>query len=195
VPLPWPVTGDRPIRGTPTGPQREAKPALPAEHNGSSPSARRVLVGAVGYRNLRDMSAGPLLLDRLRELAWPPGVEVEDLSFGAVHVLHWLQERPPYDHAVLVAAVARGRSPGSVEYRDWIAPPIPAEAVQERIAEAVTGVIGLDTLLIVLAYFEALPPRVTLIEIEPLEDDWGPDLSPPVAEAIDEALRLVQLSL
>jgi hypothetical protein len=119
-------------------------------------------------------------------------VEVEDLSFGAVHVLHWLQERPePYGAAVFVAGVKRGRPPGCVTRVEWRAPMLSAEAVQERIAEAVTGVISLDTLLIVLGYFEALPQRVTLIEIEPRDDEWGPELSEPVAAALGEAFRLI----
>jgi hydrogenase maturation protease len=139
------------------------------------------------------MSVGLLLLDRLRTMEWSAQVEVEDLSFGAVHVLHWLQERAhPFAAAVFVAGVNRGRPPGSVTRVEWRAPTIAAEAVQERIAEAVTGVISLDTLLIVLGYFEALPEHVTLIEIEPRDDDWGPQLSEPVAAALGDASRMIQ---
>jgi hydrogenase maturation protease len=137
------------------------------------------------------MSAGPEVIERLRRPEWPSEVQVEDLSFGAVHVLHWLQERPPFDAAVLIAAIARGRPPGSVTRLPWAAPPLTGEAVQEAIAEAVTGVIGLDTLLTVLGYFAALPPRVILIEVEPQDEDWGPDFSPLVQSALDDAVRLV----
>jgi hypothetical protein len=125
-------------------------------------------------------------------MAWPSGVQVEDLSFGAVHVLHWLQEQTPFNAVVLVAGVQRGRQPGAVRRSLWRAPQSTAEAVQQSIAEAVTGVISLDTLLIVLGYFEALPERVTLIEIEPRDDDWGAELSEPVAQAFARARRLVQ---
>jgi hydrogenase maturation protease len=151
-----------------------------------------VLVAGVGYRNLRDLSIGPLLLDHLRGLDWPTGVQVEDLSFGAVHVLHWLQEQAPFDALVLVAGVKRDRQPGTVTRSLWKAPQTTAEAVQASIAEAVTGVISLDTLLVVLGYFEALPERVTLIEIEPRDDDWGPELSEPVLQAFGQAQSLVQ---
>jgi hydrogenase maturation protease len=178
VPIAWPATDEGPAQGV----ARSRQPS----------GARRVLVAGVGYRNLRDLSAGPILIDRLRTLAWPPGVDVEDLSFGAVHVLHWLEERPPFDAALLVAAVARGREPGSLTRSTWSTPQLPAEAVQERVAEAVTGVISLDTLLIVLGYFAALPPRVTIIEIEPLADEWGPALSSCVETALAEAERLVE---
>jgi hydrogenase maturation protease len=178
VPLVWPAVGEGPARLS----MKETSPP-------------RVLVAAVGYRNLRDMSVGPILFDQLRTMEWPACVELEDLSYGAVHVLHWLQERSPearFNAAVLVAGVKRGREPGSVTLVHWQAPETSAEEVQERIAEAVTGVISLDTLLIVLSYFEALPERVTLIEIEPRDDDWGPQLSEPVAAALDEASLLIE---
>jgi hydrogenase maturation protease len=173
VPLAWPPVAEGPAQLT--------------------QSRGQVLVAAIGYRNLRDMSVGLVLLDQLRTMEWPANVDVEDLSFGAVHVLHWLQERAhPYIAAVFLAGVRRGRPPGSVTRVEWCVPTIAAEAVQERIAEAVTGVISLDSLLIVLGYFEALPPHVTLIEIEPRDDDWGPELSEPVAAALGQAAQLIQ---
>jgi hydrogenase maturation protease len=141
------------------------------------------------------MSAGPELIERLRALEWPASVDVEDLSFGAVHVLHWLQERPPFDSMVLIASIARGRLPGAVTRKAWSAPEVTGEAVQAAIAEAVTGVIGLDTLLTVLSYFAALPPKVILIEVEPQDEDWGSEFSPAVQSALDEAVRLVSVEV
>ena len=44
----------------------------------------KMLIASVGYRNLRDLSVGPVLMDRLGQVAWPYGVEVEDLSYGPV---------------------------------------------------------------------------------------------------------------
>jgi Ni,Fe-hydrogenase maturation factor len=163
VAIPWPATGESPARHIP-----RTAPGAP----------RRILVAGVGYRNLRDTSAGPELIERLRRLDWPAGVEVKDLSFGAVHVMHWLQERPPFDAVVIIAGVARGRGPGSVTCGNWVAPVVSGEEVQAAIAEAVTGVISLDTLLTVLGYFAVLPPRVVTIELEPRDDDWGPESSP-----------------
>lgn len=159
---------------------------------GTPGALRRVLVAGAGYRNLRDMSAGPELVERLRQLDWPAGVEVEDLSFGAVHVMHWLQERPAFDAAVVVASVARGRAPGSVTCANWTAPEVTGDEVQSAIAEAVTGVISLDTLLTVLGYFAVLPPHVVTVELEPRDDDWGPDFSPAVRDALSEAVRVIQ---
>ena len=172
VPIPWPVTAEAPA---------------------SAQSATgRILIAGVGYRNLRDMSTGPEAVERLRAYDWPTSVVVEDLSFGAIHVLHWLQEHGAFDAAVLVGSVARGRAPGTVTRTHWSSPTVAGEAVQEAIAEAVTGVIALDTLLTVLGYFAALPPRVVLIEIEPRDGNWGPEFSPLVQSALNEACGLVR---
>ena len=79
-------------------------------------SAARALVGGVGYTNLRDRSFGPLLIEQLQRRAWPPGVVVEDLSYGPIDVLFKLQaEAAPFRLGVFVGAVARGREPGCIE--------------------------------------------------------------------------------
>ena len=73
----------------------------------------RVLVGGVGYRNLRDGSVGPYVADTLAERAGD-GIEVEDVSYGPVAFSHNLLDRAPYDRLVLVGAVRRGRAPATI---------------------------------------------------------------------------------
>jgi Ni,Fe-hydrogenase maturation factor len=46
----------------------------------------RVLVGGVGYRWFGDGSFALLASDELSALDWPPGVDVLDLGYGALHV-------------------------------------------------------------------------------------------------------------
>ncbi len=158
-----------------------------------APSAtRRVLIGGVGYTNLRDMSVGPILVERLRRSAWPDGVDIEDLSAGAIHVLHALQAGPAHVAAILVAGVRRGGPPGTIRQRCWAHPPQTDDAVQERVAEALVGIIDLDTLVIVLDHFKALPRDTRIIEIEPRDEDWGETLSPPVGAILDEVERLLR---
>lgn len=153
----------------------------------------RVLVGGVGYRNLRDESLGPHVADLLAGRAGD-GVEVEDLSYGPVQLSHNLEDRPPYDRLVLVSAVRRGRVPGTIESYLWDGALPPSEQVQERVAEAVTGVISLDNLLIVCGAFGALPGDVRVVEVEPGEEGWGEDLSAQVAARIPEILEAVWTS-
>lgn len=154
-------------------------------------AVRRVLIGGVGYTNLRDLSFGPLLVQRLRARTWPAGVEIEDLSAGAIHEVHVLQSREPYDLAILIAGVRRGGPAGSIRTYRWDHAPRTTDEVQERVSEALVGIIGLDTLLIVLDHFRALPPDTRIVEVEPRDEDWGPDLSEPVGAVLEEVDRLV----
>src|SRR5262249_32452550 len=78
----------------------------------------RVLIGGIGYRNLRDGSVGLHVIERLDDRAGD-GIEVEDVSYHPVGLSQNLQDRPDYDRLVLVAAVARGRSPGTISAYRW----------------------------------------------------------------------------
>ncbi|CAA9588504.1 MAG: hypothetical protein AVDCRST_MAG88-4397 [uncultured Thermomicrobiales bacterium] len=155
------------------------------QHEVAAPPLPRTLIAGVGYRNLRDLSAGNAVVDALLELAWPPGVEVEDLSYGPMDAIFRLREAS-FERLFVVGAVARpGRFPGEVYRRRWRYEPEPPEVVQGRVAEAVTGVISLDNLLVICAHFEALPPEVVVIEIEPEDDGWGEGFSPRVERAVE----------
>jgi hydrogenase maturation protease len=144
------------------------------------------LIAGVGYRNLRDLSFGPLVADRLRRLAWPSSVEIDDLSYGPISVVHRFQDRRP-DRLVLLGATRRRRTPGTLYH--FRPRPLPApEEVQRRVAESVTGVISLDNLWIVCRAFEVLPDDVEIVEIEPADEGWGEELSPAAAAAADRAV-------
>ena len=153
----------------------------------------RVLVGGVGYRNLRDGSVGPWVADTLAAEA-PNGVEVEDLSYGPVQILHNLQDRPPYDRLVLVGAVRRGREPGTIEHYRWDGRLPPSDEIQERVAEAVTGVIALDNVLVVVGAFGGLPDDVRVVEVEPAAEGWGEGFSAEVGAKLPEVLEAVWTS-
>ena len=150
--------------------------------------ALHTLIAGVGYRSLRDLSAGNAVVDALLPLDWPPGVEVEDLSYGPMDAIFRLRDAR-FDRMFIVGAAARaGRVPGEAYRRRWRYEPEPPEMVQARVAEAVTGVISLDNLLVICAHFEALPPEVTVIEIEPEDDGWGESFSPRVATVIERLI-------
>lgn len=152
--------------------------------------ATRVLVGGVGYRNLSDLSAGPLVVDGLGDLG--EDVEVEDLSYGPIDVLFKLQGRVPYDALVVVAAASRGDPPGTIRHGRWAPQPLDLDALQGRIAEAVTGVISHENLLHILGHFGALPERTVVIEIEPAVPTFGEHVSPAVSYAMERAAALVR---
>jgi hydrogenase maturation protease len=155
--------------------------------------APRVLIGGVGYRWMGDASFGLVASDELARLAWPPGVEVADLGYGALYVAQDLADaRPPYERLVLLAGVERGRVPGRLYRSRWQRPLPDGEEIQARIREAGAGVIDLDHLLVIAQYLDALPDDVLVVELEPLDTACGEALSPPVAALLPELIELVR---
>lgn len=157
-----------------------------------------MLIAGVGYRNLRDHSVGPLLVDRLESRAWAASTEVsvEDLSFGPIAVVQRLQDDPPeraFALAIFVAGVPRPplREPGSVSAYRWDGVLPPDEEVQRAVTEAVTGVIALDNTITVCGHFRTLPPVVVVVVVEPKNHEFGDGFSAPVARAFEEAQALI----
>lgn len=157
----------------------------------------RAVIGGIGYRDLRDHSFGPMVSDALAEGPLPPGVEAQDLSYNPVAVGQWLEamaadERP--QRMVLVSGIRRGREPGThVVYR-WDGTLPHPERIQNAVADAVTGVIHLDNTLVVLAQFGPMPEELIVIEVEPVIEEFGEDLSDGVAPLF-QPLRDLALSL
>jgi hydrogenase maturation protease len=150
-----------------------------------------VLVGGLGYRNLRDHSAGVAVTDTLMDRRWPEGVTVEDVSYNPVALVEHLKEER-YDRAVIVAAVERpGRSPGEVTAYRWDGALPSGERIQAAVVDAVTGVIFLDNTLIVTRHFGGLPNETAVVEIEPEAHEFGESFSAPVAKAFETVCDLV----
>jgi hydrogenase maturation protease len=149
-----------------------------------------VLVGGIGYRNLRDGSIGLHVIERLADRA-ADGIEVEDVSYHPVGLSQNLQERSDYDRIVLVGAVARGREPGTVTAYRWDGLLPADDEVQARVSEAVTGVISLDNTLVVCGALGGLPSDVRVVEVEPASQDWGEELSPQIEERLPEIVEAV----
>ena len=147
----------------------------------------RVLIGGVGYRNLRDHSFGVVVTDALAERAWPGHVSVEDISYNPIALVQRLEDDTPdrrFSLAIVVAGVPRpGRAPGTVAAYRWDSSLPGPEGIQAAVAEAVTGVIALDNTLVIGRHFGALPPTVVVIEVEPAVHEFGDALSPEVASA------------
>ena len=145
----------------------------------------RVLIGGIGYRFLRDGTVGLYMADRLAAVA-TDGIEVEDLGYHPVGFTQNLQDRPPYDRIVLVGAVARGREPGTVTAYRWDHALPDDKEIQERVSESVTGVMSLDSMLIITEAFKAFPDDVRVVEIEPADEGWGEGFSPEVEAKLPE---------
>ena len=150
------------------------------------------LVGAVGYRFLRDHSASMVALDRLAGEDWPDGVVVEDVSYGPIALLPRLEEGG-FRRAILLGAVSRpGRAAGTVTAYRWDGVLPGRDDIQAAVTEAVTGVISLDNALVITRHFRALPEDAIVIEIEPETEAFGEELTPEVESAVRRACALVR---
>ncbi len=153
-----------------------------------------ILVAGVGYQHLSDLSFGSVLVERMQAMDWPDDVCIEDFGWGPISILHWFEESPgrKFERAIFAGAVERGREPGKLYTYAWLADRPDPEVVQERISEALTGVISLENLLIIAQHFEALPSDTTVVELEPVEQEWGSDLSEIGQARMEEAITWIQ---
>lgn len=170
-----------------------------------------VLIGIVGFSPVIDCyPLGPKLMDRLKaQLANYPEVEVENMTWSPIHVVQRFQDegaiRPR--RVVLVGAAAVSLAPGRVDHFRWIGGTVPAAAMQERIYEAVTGVVDLENTLIIGSHFGVWPEQVYCVEVDLPADtfgnmvivdslgedaDGGPNFSPTavIAELVEATLAL-----
>ncbi len=154
----------------------------------------KVLVAGVGHPNLKDLSFGQVLLPYLREQEWSKSCDLENLSFGAIAVLQWFQDYPgKYERVVFISAAEReGREPGTLDVYRWDFSPLDEQIVQECVAESVTGIISLNNLMMILQYFQALPPDVVVVEIEPVDSTIGFECSPEITERFEEFSEIVR---
>src|SRR5262249_34295077 len=86
----------------------------------------------------------------------------------------------------------RGRRGAEVHSYRWDGVLPGAEAIQARVAEAVTGVIDLDNLLVVAGHFGALPAEVFVVEVQPVATGFGMEPGPDVALALPEVRGLAR---
>lgn len=153
----------------------------------------RVLIGTIGYSNLRDYSIGPKLLPRLKQMEWPSGIEIEELNWSPIAIVQKFQTLPvPYDRIVLLTARSCGRPAGTITLRRWMGGLPDPKNIQARISEAVTGVISVDNLLIIGEHFEIWPEEVMIVDVEPGQEEMGEALTPQVEAVVPDVLKMTR---
>lgn len=129
----------------------------------------RVAVGLIGYYPfIRGHPLGPELKVRLEASAWVGHeVTLKEMNWGPIAIVQDCQASGEvYDRAVLVGATDRGLENGTVTCRHWIGGKLDAMAVQQRVFEAVTGIVSLDNLLVIGAHFGIWPQELITVEIQ-----------------------------
>jgi len=152
-----------------------------------------ILLAGVGYSDLSDLSFGPRLVERLRDEPWPAEVRLENLSYGPIAVVHWLEDHAGrFERAIFFGAVERGREPGTLAIYPWIGDRVAPQDVQACVSEAVTGIISLENLLAIAHHFGVLPSETYVLELEPAELGWGAVLSPLGERRVEEAAAWIR---
>ena len=129
----------------------------------------RVAVGLIGYYPfIRGHPLGPELRERLDAIVWAGhAVTLKEMNWGPIAIVQDIQASgETYDRVVLVGATDRGLENGTVTCRRWDGGELDVMAVQQRVFEAVTGIVSLDNLLVIGAHFGIWPQELITVEIQ-----------------------------
>ncbi|WP_055491122.1 hydrogenase maturation protease [Streptomyces sp. TP-A0356] len=155
------------------------------------PDGGRVLVAGIGNVFLGDDGFGVETVRALTGRHLPGHVEVADIGVRGVHLAYQLLDG--YDTLILVDATARGQDPGTlyVIEHDSAAGDGPQGALLDGHRMTPDAVLALMATL--CDGTGGRPPRRTLVVgCEPASVEERIGLSPPVAGAVPEAVRLIE---
>lgn len=150
----------------------------------------RILVAGIGNVFLGDDGFGVETVRGLAAHPLPQDVEVRDFGVRGVHLAYQLLDG--YDTLVLVDATARGGEPGTLYLIEADGGSVAGTggAVLDGHHMAPDAVLALLGTL--CAGTGTTPPRRTLVVgCEPASVEEGIGLSPPVAAAVPQAIRMV----
>ena len=144
-----------------------------------------ILVAGIGNIFLGDDGFGVEVVRRLASRPLPAGVRVADFGIRGLHLAFELLEHPE-DTTILGDVTPRAGEPGTVyliepDLETLAGPAGPADA-HDMTPAAVFGL---------LRSLGGTPGRVLIVGCEPLSTEEEMGLSPPVAEAVDEAVALI----
>lgn len=150
----------------------------------------RVLVAGIGNVFLGDDGFGVAVVSRLRSRPLPEGVEVADYGIRGFDLAFSLLDG--YDAVVIVDAVPRGGPPGTVRVLQPDLEQAGGEG-SERVVDS-HGMNPMEVFRLVRQYGGTAPPTY-LVGCEPAgtgPEEGSMELSPPVAAAVDEGVRVVE---
>jgi hydrogenase maturation protease len=141
-----------------------------------------ILVAGVGNVLLGDDGFGVEVARRLA--AEPLAAEVADFGIRGVHLAYQLLDG--YDTVILVDALARGETPGTLYVMEPDVENVPPRMLMDGHGLDPATVLGMVKLL------GGAVGRILVVGCEPADVTEGLGLSAPVARAVDEAVRVVR---
>jgi hypothetical protein len=140
----------------------------------------RTIVGIVGLTPVVEAyPLGPRLEAELAaELAPWPQIAVENMSWSPLHIVQRFEDAnttptAPIARVVLVGAASASTSPGTVAAFRWGGGRTPDAVLQERIYEAVTGIVDIENTLLIGDHFGVWPAECFTVEADLPADAFG----------------------
>jgi hydrogenase maturation protease len=153
----------------------------------------RVLIAGVGNVFLGDDGFGVEVARRLAAADLPEWAHVVDYGIRGMHLAYDLANG--YESAILVDATPRGGEPGTIYViePDLAAPPAAAGQDAGLAGNPMFNAHGMqpDVVFGMLGMLDAGSRQVLVVGCEPASVDYGMGLSQPVADAVDDAVRVV----
>jgi hydrogenase maturation protease len=148
-----------------------------------TPGRQRALIIGLGNEYRRDDAAGLVVARRLREVALPPSVLVQEESGeGAALIESWQDA----DMVILIDAVHSGATPGTIHRLDAHEKPI-----AKRFFRFSTHAFGLAEAVELARALGRLPPRLIVYGVEGKSFEAGVGLSPEVEAAVRDVMDRV----
>jgi hydrogenase maturation protease len=145
-----------------------------------------ILIAGIGNIFLGDDGWGVEVVRRLASRSLPPGVRVADFGIRGVHLAFELLEHPD-DTTVLVDITPRGGEPGTVYLIEPDLEALADSASGQADAHGMTP----DAVFALLRSMGGTPGKVWIVGCEPVSTEEEMGLSPPVEQAVDEAVTLL----
>jgi hydrogenase maturation protease len=153
----------------------------------------RVLVAGVGNVLRGDDGFGPAVVQALEaDGGLPDGVRIVEVGIGGIGLVHELMDG--YDALVIVDAVDRGGTPGSLYVLEPEVPEPAAVPAQERheLATDLHDAVPWRALVMARAV-DALPPVVRIVGVQPAEtEEFSTELSACVRTVVPAAVQEVR---
>ena len=137
----------------------------------------KTLIGIVGYTPVLDCyPLGPRLMAKLEaSFADRPDVVIENMTWGPIHIVQRFQDpdvRTPH-RLILIGSASTSQEPGKVDVYRWAGGDLPEQVIQERVYEAVTGIVDIENTLVIGDHFGIWPKDCFAIEVDMQADAFG----------------------
>lgn len=150
----------------------------------------RILVAGIGNIFFADDGFGVEVAQRLATRSWPDEARIVDFGIRGLDLAYALLDG--YELVILVDAAPRGGLPGTL----YVIEPEQASSSDKPICTLEMHGMNPWKVLQMAATLGGPLPRVLVVGCEPTPpedpEDMQMGLSPPVAAAVDEAVRLVE---